>query len=507
MDKLILLVFYLLIFSAFIRICLPYIFRSGKNRLLFLLVWSFILTFYSLCLFDKIPFAFSSEKSFIKLFSKSNNRYTDFVNTINQQFTLIDVSGSKELVSVYGSTSRKVAITDRKALFHFLSFLNKNPSLFSKVIIDIAFEQNTPMDDSLHHELRILNDSNKLLLAYSDDAFTSTNQTIYASLEKSFANVTEVPAEETFFSYTLFKNTSSNMPNASFSLPYRMYNHISETEYSGQCSILNLYSEKKLPSNSHFPTLGFRSFIPPVYIDTSQETILQQMISEVFKKEEDRPPSGLIQVKELITYSLGDLIDNGHGERVDELDFLGEHMSNIMQSGKNMVFIGSFSPQIEDEDTHSTILGRTHGSKILLNLYYQLQRDYNKNIFGKFIGLYLLLFLASATLLYKEKIEHIFKKIKTNFLFSTRHHRLNYKLDHIASFIGKYKLLQYLGHLLHFIFISELHYLFLLLMLFIFINHTDSGYILAILPFYVLFFLLETHLTIYALKFKKAKTN
>lgn len=548
MEKLLLTFFSIIVYAIILRI---WIYCTRNHRFIFLFTWSAFITIFSLFLSNYIPLSFVTEKDLIRSFTRSENRYHDLVDSVDHRFTLIDVSGAKMLNQDPIIPVKSNVITNRTKLVEFLSFLRKHDTLFSMIVLDITFEDQSKADSALHHELKqIANLKNKqLLLASAGSQQTEENKLIYKDLEGSMADVTDYPDEDNFFKHSLIKNEEHSSGSSLKSLPYLLYNHITDTKMKS-ASFFNIALEQK--NEAYFPSFIFTNFVPPIYKDATESTYTHDFLEKIHLVSEEETHVEMDTSQDFNLNYLVDLTDDlDTSTKLSSLDNLRMRMHQRMTDGhKNIVFIGDFDSDQGEDDMHSTAVGPVQGSKIMLNIYYHLITNHHKNVALKFLLLFCLILIVSYPVVYKGQKSSIWRvaflnRIKLFIITCIQRIKsyLNRKSTSIWDFakkglklkmiqqvlnlvrsVGKLNKFQFVNklkfiqdiklfkmgttkHYLHkvydFIFFDERHYWVLVIVLYIF--YSITGFIICIIPLFGFFFILSTDLNSFQNKKLKKK--
>jgi hypothetical protein len=282
---------------------------------------------------------------------------------LKDNFIFIDTAPNPELVSstVYDEDdSAKHVVTNRHMLTNLFEFVNRTDSLFDLVVIDLVFTDPLQHDDKLLQQLKQLERSGKLVLAYNKD-FVKYYPAFYDQFDvSSYGDVTKVDDEEVYFSHTLVSDGVR-------SLPYAMYIKLSPEKTKDEPGgVLTL--------NNFIP--GFR-FINEEYLFTQPAPV--NTVGAV-------PPTDLQMTSASHAYPLGRTqTEDGQQEIVDLVREKESHHQNIL-------FVANLSDPFIDK--HSTPYGVLHGATILLNEFYALTEKQHTMDIGRYLLYVLALFIG-----------------------------------------------------------------------------------------------------------------
>jgi len=495
MEKVLAFLIYFIIISLILRYSIYYSFKSFVGKWLFLVIWSISLTCYSLFFLNRTPITFDFQQGIINYFCKSSNKYDELLKNINEHFTLIDISGAKSIINDPIIPQKKHIITNRKIIAHFIRYIRKSNLPYTMVAIDINFKQPSENDSILNQELILLKDKigiSNIILA-NDFSESYSNNIVYKSLDSCLADATEQPIRETFFTHEVIHETTA--PNRSIKgMPYMLYNHITETKFNGWANqYLNIYKESNI-KKKHQVTYGLNYFIPTLYNNSEKTSFFHELQSSFQSillnktiNESTSETNNLLSSDDYTYHSIlaFDTLMNKQDSLYSEMSIqLLKTSIEQNTTGKKIIFIGEFAQTDETGDLHATSVGHMQGSKIILNSYFNLYNERNKNITLKFLFLITIIIFSNAFIVFKSEIAIIFKKLN---VVSEN----NILILHIKKFTNRFRATQLVNESIDFLFFEEKHYWIAFLLFYLFFKFTGSGYILAIIPLFILFVILE----------------
>jgi uncharacterized membrane protein (Fun14 family) len=401
-------------------------------RLLIIIIGSFVLTWLTLFQFTSPAWQWSQSA---ELLSKNDNPDDTAYAFVRNNFILIDNSLDKDLLPDEEhdpGDSLAFVITNRRKLGTFLQALYEKADVIDLVVCDIGFDRSTTFDTLVRDGFLPFAQAGKLIL--STPAGLHKNPVI-SFPDSIYGNIREQTNELGFISHQI-------QQKGHISLPYKVYQHLHHSSINGAYLHDKVLREKKSgQANSWI----LNPFFPTFQI-TNEKILLQGGFiaqDSITENMEEYP----------YFYYLGETSNVGLRQ-----SFLQNLKKRHQKGMRNIVLIGSYTS--DKEDTYATLFGPLHGPVILLNIIYALEKRSHQ--VG--IGLILLLISGYALIFYVL----INRSLNIPLLLFRSQHRPSQSRK--ISLAGRQfsELLRFffeiLKALFHFIFVEELHFVLLLLL-------------------------------------------
>lgn len=377
----------LILLFIFFSISAKKISRNRRNAVLFNLSWSLIMFIYLVVVAPLTSNDYSTQQGTIEKINFLNlNSKKDIVrNKIADNFSLIDVSFDQSIITnpEFQDNNSTLCITDRKKLNSLLHFLYENKEKYNLAVLDVFFDQNdTSHDDSLSSIISELVNSNKLLLARSEQYPNILNYKRINLAETEYMGDVSTELE----GGTLVYNKFFTNPNggAFNSLPFLVYCKSTQTN----SSYINPFYIKNTHNNG-LSDHAFNFFAPIIGV-TSVRT------------NEDHTDESVISMKSTNDKTKDPIIVNRMGALTGENSILQKQFYLAqLQAGKStnskIIFIGSFLNA--EQDIHKTLFGQVPGSLIIVNSIANLLLGYHQTNLKYFVFLFGCLLLINFVII------------------------------------------------------------------------------------------------------------
>jgi hypothetical protein len=375
---------------AAVGVLLPYVYKSRlhiRSRGKFVLgvfVHALALTAITLLFCNRSALVFGEETKVIKTIGEmKEGRSHDGYQFVRDNFVLIDNSFDKTIIPNPAGTdgdNTGIVITDRKKLAALFHFANVHPDLIDMIVCDIGFPDTTADDHHLRREMDTALYDDKLLVSGNG---TKEENPTFRFPASAVGDAAEQTSERQFITHTLTRGNA-------YSLPYKIYAWMYGATEADAYLWGRLLTEHRRDGTSAW---AVNTFLP-----------LFSMTDE--RRLESEYPSGptlLVGEADTTTSAGWELRNLGYLVSPDGAQDLQDNLSQRKTQGKrNILLIGAFKGQ--DEDIHKTIHGPLHGTTILLNLVFDLQKG--EHIVTAWQVFILVVFFMLATLLVFYTIKH-----------------------------------------------------------------------------------------------------
>ncbi|HWR34185.1 MAG TPA: hypothetical protein VN451_11690 [Chitinophagaceae bacterium] len=345
-------------------------------RYLFISIHAVFLTYCTVFLFNRPEWRWAEQRSLLK----KNNKNAAY-EFISNNFLLIDNSFDKMLLpNPEGdeSDSTALVLTNRKSLVSFLNLVNEHTNDVDLVVIDMGFSHTSPDDTALESSLLQLYADNKILLSINpndQDAIRMIkNPAVYG-------NISEKGKENLFTSHSIYKD-------GYYSLPYKIYCLMNERTPGHLLFNKELFQERTASGRS---SLNINTFFPE--FNMTNERIFRGEVNRLGPNVHPDQNKGLETSSRIYFYLSQPLSPGGREEFIDNL------RQRKKAGRKNIIFIGAFASA--EEDVHQTLYGDLHGTTIILNVLYSLEKKKHTLRFGYIFFLLAGYFILSLILFYK----------------------------------------------------------------------------------------------------------
>lgn len=353
------------------------IYYSSRVRIIIIFLHAFVLVLLTIFVFNKPGWRWSEQRDLIGLVKDNEQEAYHF---IQENFILVDNSYDKVLLPYEEGDeddSTSFTLTNRKSLTSFLKLVNQNKANIDFVVCDIGFDFPTNDDSALKTELLQLRADDKLLLSLNG---WKTENTALQLADEVYGNISEEGNEQLFVSHIIKRNEY-------YSLPYKLYHSINKIKTGEPFLLRNLFWEKdsvgrtSLATNTFFPEFSF-----------TDEKMLTENIRVPGNNAGIQPDTGYEQDSRHYYFLSQPLSEYG------QIEF-SKNLSQRKKKGyKNIIFIGTFTSP--DEDIHQTLYEPLHGPTILLNILYALHQGKHHLSLGFLLLLFIGYFLVSYVLVY-----------------------------------------------------------------------------------------------------------
>jgi len=376
MDKaLYFLLFFLLSGWAF-ALCANSVRRSRTSRSIFIFIMASALTMLSVYTPELLPLRFGEELAALdwaaSLKEQLRGTRTKAERFLEQNCTLIDVSHDLVLLSApdQPDSTSVLAITDRARLATLFQWLARDTGLFDVVVVDVLFDLPTAQDSALARSLELLAEQGRLALAAPPKGIDLPSAFREVTLTASLGRIDEEEHDGIYFEHVLVKEREGSSADLIPSLPYRAYALASGIEHmNGYSGFLGVAREHGRSGSKTIRTWFHPQLLAGVEEDAGWWKGLGAHVGfskDHFDLSGKRRLEALRSLNSALPLGMC-TSDIGSGETL----FLHALFKKRHEAeGPHFVVVGNFLDP--ERDVHQTIHGPMHGTAIIIGILHEL---------------------------------------------------------------------------------------------------------------------------------------